>query len=107
MNNKHRSRALNKVADALSWKSTLLTTMKSEELGFEFLKDYLCTNPFFGPILDDITSGARSDFGLYNGFLFKGNQLCISNYSLWLKIIQERHNEGHMGQDKMVQLVVE
>jgi hypothetical protein len=107
MNNKHKLGALNKVADALSHKLTLLTTMKSEELGFEFLKDYLCSDPFFGPILGDVTSGAKSDFGLYNGFLFKGNQLCISNFSIRLKIIQECHNEGHMGRDKTVQLVVE
>jgi flagellar biosynthesis chaperone FliJ len=43
---KHKSRALNKVADALSRKTSLLTTMKSEVKGFELLKDSLSTDPF-------------------------------------------------------------
>jgi hypothetical protein len=44
---------------------------------------------------------------LHNGFLFKGTQLCIPEWSLWLKIIKERHDEGHMGRDKTFQLVAE
>jgi hypothetical protein len=76
--------------------------MQNEVLGFEFIKELLKTDSFFGPIVEDINSGVRSDYGLYNGFLFKGHQLCIPDYSLRLKIIQEHHNEGHMGQDKTV-----
>ena len=49
--------------------------------------------------------GVRSDFGLYNGFLFKGTQLSIPDCSLQLRIIQERHNEGHMGCSKTFQLI--
>jgi hypothetical protein len=99
--------ALNRVADALSCKSSLLVTMQNEVLGFEFIKDLLLTDPFFGPIVGDIISGVGKDYGLFNGFLFKGHQLCIPNCSLRLKIIQESHNEGHTGQDKTFQLVVE
>ena len=39
------------------------------------------------------------------GFLFKGNQLCIPDYSLRLRIIQELYEEGHVGRDKMLQLI--
>ena len=95
------------MANTLSQKSTLLVTMKNEVLGFDFIKELLHTNSFFGPIVGDPTSGVRSDYGLYNGFLFKGHQLCIPNCSLRLKIIQDRHNEGHMGGDKTVLLVAE
>ena len=104
---KHKAEALNKVADALSRKSTLLVTMQNEVLGFEFIKDLLITDPFFGPIVGDVTSGVRSDYGLYNGFLFKRRQLCIPDCSLRLKIIQNRHNEGHVGRDKTVLLVAD
>jgi hypothetical protein len=55
---KHKSGALNKVANALSRKTSLLTTMKSEVIGFELLKDSLSIDPFFGPILEDVSTGA-------------------------------------------------
>ncbi|XP_059461773.1 uncharacterized protein LOC132190737 [Corylus avellana] len=79
---KHKSGALNKMADSLSRKSTLLTTMAIEVIGFDLLKDSLSTDPLFGPIVDDVLLGNQSDFGLYNGFLFKGTQLCIPEGSL-------------------------
>jgi hypothetical protein len=57
--------------------------------------------------MEDVSTGAWGGFGLYNGFLFKGTQLCILKGSLRLKIIKDCHNEGHMGQDKTLQLVAE
>jgi hypothetical protein len=56
---KHKSGALNKVADALSRKTSLLTTMKSMVIWFELLKDSLSIDPFFGPILEDVSTGAQ------------------------------------------------
>jgi hypothetical protein len=69
---KHKSGALNKVADALSRKTSLLTTMKSEVIGFELLKDSLFSDPFFGPILEYVSTRTQGGFVLHNGFLFKG-----------------------------------
>ena len=79
--------------------------MNSQELGFELLKDSL--DPFFGPTIEDVSDRAYGDFDLYNGFLFKGTQLFIPEGSLRLKIIQQCHNKGHMGQDKTLQLVAD
>jgi hypothetical protein len=104
---KHKAGALNRVADALSRKSTLLVTMKNEVLGFDFIKELLHIDFFFGPIVEDVSLRVRSDYGLYNGFLFKKHQLCIPNCNLRLKIIQDHHNEGHMRQGKTVLLVTE
>jgi hypothetical protein len=104
---KHKAGALNRVADALSRKSSLLVTMTNEVLGFDFIKELLHTDSFFGHIMDEIAGGARSGYGVYDGFLFKGHQLCIPDCSLRLKIIQERYNEGHVGRDKTVLLVVQ
>nr|GEX83601.1 putative reverse transcriptase domain-containing protein [Tanacetum cinerariifolium] len=42
---------------------------------------------------------------MHDGFLFKGNQLCIPDSSLRLKIIKELHGEGHVGHDRTLQLV--
>ena len=46
---KHKSGTLNKVADALCRKISLLTTMKFEVIGFELLKDSLSIDPVFWP----------------------------------------------------------
>ncbi|GJU79752.1 putative reverse transcriptase domain-containing protein [Tanacetum coccineum] len=37
------------------------------------------------------------DSNLHNGFLFKGNQLCILDSNLRLQIIKELHGDGHVG----------
>jgi hypothetical protein len=74
---KHKAGALNRVANALSRKSSLLVIMTNEVFGFDFIKELLHTDSFFGPIVDEIAGGARCDYGVYDGFLFKGHQLCI------------------------------
>lgn len=102
----HKSRALNKVADALSRRSTLLVTMKNEVLGFDSIRDLLSTDPYFGPIIQDTSAATHTEYVLHDGFLFKGNKLCIPTSSLRLKIIQDLHNEGHFGRDKTLQLVM-
>jgi hypothetical protein len=57
-------------------------------------------NKVANALSQDVSTGARGGFVLHNGFLFKGTQLCIPEGSLQLKIIKERHDEGHMGRDK-------
>ncbi|GJZ47672.1 zinc finger, CCHC-type containing protein [Tanacetum coccineum] len=71
----------NRAADALSRRSNLLVSMQG------------------------VQSGQKPDFNIHDGFLFKGNQLCISNTSLRLKINKELHGEGHVGRDRTLQLV--
>jgi hypothetical protein len=63
---KHKAKALNRVADTLSRKLTLLVIVKNEVLGFDFIKELLHTNSFFGPIVEKVSMGARSDYGVYN-----------------------------------------
>jgi hypothetical protein len=42
------------------------------------------------------------------GFLiFKGNQLCIPDVSLHVKIIQEQHYEGNVGCDKIMKFIAD
>ncbi|XP_050124623.1 uncharacterized protein LOC126601899 [Malus sylvestris] len=98
-------RAMNRVADALSRRTDFLTTMRNQVLGFDSLQESLSVDPYFGPILRDVAFGLRSDFLMHAGFLFKGNQLCIPESSLRLKIVSELHNEGHMGRDRTFHLV--
>ncbi|GJX99651.1 putative reverse transcriptase domain-containing protein [Tanacetum coccineum] len=59
----------------------------------------------FSNVLQGVQSGQYPDFNIHDGFLFKGNQLCIPNTSLRLKIIKKLHGEGHVGRDRTLQLV--
>ncbi|GJW31823.1 putative reverse transcriptase domain-containing protein [Tanacetum coccineum] len=52
-----------------------------------------------------VQAGEKPNFFLHNGFLFKGNQLCIPDSSIRLQIIKELHGEGHIGRDRTLQLV--
>ncbi|CAA7029166.1 unnamed protein product [Microthlaspi erraticum] len=79
---KHKAGTLNKVADALSRRHNLLTTMHASTVGFSVLPDLYATDSFFGKIWNDV-------------------QYC----SLRLQVIRAFHNEGHIGRDRTLQLV--
>ena len=51
-----------------------------------------------------IKEGEQTDYLLLDGFLIKGNQLCIPDCSLRAKIIQELHCEGHVSRDRILHL---
>ena len=73
--------------------------------GFDSLCDLLATDSFFSMVIQDVQAEKRTEFLLQDGFLFKGNQLCIPDCSLRLQIIKELHGEGHVGRDRTLQLV--
>ena len=73
--------------------------MQLEVSGFDSFKDLFDTNPYFSLILVVVQAWDNTDFLVHKGFLFKGNQLCISECSLMFPIIQELHGEGHVCRD--------
>ncbi|KAE8672957.1 putative Quercetin 3-O-methyltransferase 1 [Hibiscus syriacus] len=102
---RHQAGSLNRVADALSRRTLLLTTMSTKVAGFETFTDMYAADPSFGMIFQEVTEGHRNDFVLHNGYLFRGLQLCIPDCSLRQQIISELHNEGHFGRDKTLALI--
>ncbi|KAK1602009.1 hypothetical protein QYE76_027114 [Lolium multiflorum] len=89
----------NVVADALSRKLTLLLTrLDFHVLGLDEIKEQYASDTFFGPIFAkcSIEKGIN-DFYLHQGFLFKGNKLCVPMSSLRLLLLQESHGGGLMG----------
>ena len=102
---KHKTGVSNRVADALSRRSNLLVSMRVDVPGLDAIREQLATDPYFSVVLQGVQSGLKPDFLLHDGFLFKGNQLCIPDSSLRLKIIKELHGEGHVGRDRTLQLV--
>lgn len=104
---KHQSGKLNKVADALSRRYALVSTLRVSVTGFECLAELYPTDNFFSPIWMDLTHGVRSEYSLVDGFLFRDNRLCVPDCSLRLHIIVDLHKEGHIGRDRTLKLVSE
>lgn len=99
----HKSSALNRVANALSRRASanFLTLMQTKVTGFDAFRELLAADPYFSTIFAEVVGGGgHSKFHVQGGFLFKGNELCVPDSSLRLKIIKELHNEGHVGRDK-------
>ncbi|KAK1595925.1 hypothetical protein QYE76_007775 [Lolium multiflorum] len=89
----------NVVADALSRKLTLLLTrLDFHVLGLDEIKEQYASDTFFGPIFAKCSvEKGIDDFYLHQGFLFKGNKLCVPMSSLRLLLLQESHGGGLMG----------
>jgi len=102
---KHKSGVTNRVADALSRRNHLLTRMTIQVTGFEILPEMLVEDSYFAKIVAKVQDEGSDEFVLINGFLFKGDRLCIPNCSLRMKIIKELHDEGHVGRDRTLELV--
>uniref|UniRef100_A0A2N9HAC1 RNA-directed DNA polymerase n=1 Tax=Fagus sylvatica TaxID=28930 RepID=A0A2N9HAC1_FAGSY len=104
----HKSGSSNRVADALSRRHSLLTTLSCEVTGFDLIPEYYVSDPFFSQVLHDMNDKKSRDYLMINGYLFKGNQLCLPKGSLRLFVIQELHAGGlggHFGRDKIEALV--
>lgn len=69
---KHQSGKLNRVADALSRRHNLLTTMHNSVSGFSSFGELYVTDPYFARIWAEVQNGLHKDFMLQDGFLFKG-----------------------------------
>lgn len=103
---KHKAGSLNKVADALSRRHSLLSSLHVSITGFEVLPELYPSDPFFGKIWRDIQHELHPDYLIFDGFLFRGTQLCLPDCSLRLQVIRELHGEGHVGRDRTIELVI-
>ena len=102
---KHTTGSSNRVADALSRRHLLLTVLHTSVTGFSTLVGQYEDDPFFGRVFHDAQTGLSGEYTIHEDFLFRRNRLCIPERSLRLQLINELHNEGHVGRDCSVQLV--
>ncbi|KAE8716482.1 hypothetical protein F3Y22_tig00110114pilonHSYRG00103 [Hibiscus syriacus] len=62
---RHQAGSLNRVADALSRRTLLLTTMSTKVAGFETFTDMYAADPSFGRIFQERSKGVLTNAGLY------------------------------------------
>lgn len=65
------------MADALSRRYTLFSTLHTKLLGFEYLKDLYATDSDFASIHDACEHGAFHKFYKHYDYLFRNNRLCL------------------------------
>lgn len=49
----------------------------------------------------------HDDFSLQDGYLFKGDRLCLPSTSIRDQVIRKLHENGHFGRDKTISMVEE
>ncbi|XP_071933924.1 uncharacterized protein [Coffea arabica] len=91
---KYKAEKSNVVADALSRRYTLITTLDAKLLGFELTKDAYTNDPDFGAIFTDLPRLDRENYYIFQDYLFSRTScayhlvLC-ENYLL----VREAHGE--------------
>ncbi|GJR20752.1 RNA-directed DNA polymerase [Tanacetum coccineum] len=107
---RHKAGSNNQVADALSRRHSLITTMQIRVQGFDSFRRLYCDDPDFKEIWSKCDNGPFQQFSKLDGYLFKGARLCIPICSLREAIILEGHAgglAGHFGRDKTLDLLCE
>ncbi|GJW59663.1 putative CCCH-type zinc finger family protein [Tanacetum coccineum] len=107
---RHKVGSDNQVADALSRRHSLITTMHIRVQGFDSFRGLYCDDPDFREIWNKCDNVPFQQFSKLDGYLFKGARLCIPLCSLSEAIILEGHVgglTGHFGRDKTLALLRE
>ena len=94
---KYKKGKENVVADALSRRYTLLSTLSTRLLGFEHIKDLYACDADFAELFLACEKKSCDKFYRVDGFLFRENRLCAPQCSLRELLVREAHGGGLMG----------
>ena len=87
----------NIVADALSCRYVLLSTLDARFLGFEHIKELYKVDSDFANVYNACETSAFRKFYRLDGYLFKESRLCVPLNSMHELLISEAHEGGLMG----------
>ncbi|XP_071905971.1 uncharacterized protein [Coffea arabica] len=94
---KYKTSKTNVVADALSRRYALITTLDAKLLGFEFRKDLYAPDSDFGEIFVSLPRHSREHYFISQGFLYYKDKFCIPKSSMRTLIVREAHGGGLIG----------
>jgi hypothetical protein len=87
----------NIVADALSCRYVLLSTLDARFLGFEHIKELYKVDSDFANVYNACETSAFRKFYRLDGYLFKESRFCVPLNSMHELLISEAHEGGLMG----------
>ena len=87
----------NIVADALSRRYALVSTLNAKLLGFEYVMELHANDDDFASVYGACEKAAFGKFYRLDGYLFRENKLCVPNSSLRELLVREAHGGGLMG----------
>ncbi|RVW91774.1 Transposon Ty3-I Gag-Pol polyprotein [Vitis vinifera] len=87
----------NIVADALSRRYALVSTLNAKLLGFEYVKELYANDNDFASVYGACEKTAFGKFYRLDGYLFRKNILCVPNSSMCELLVREAHGGGLMG----------
>jgi hypothetical protein len=87
----------NIVADALSRRYALISTLNAKLLGFEYVKELYVNDDDFASVFAACEKAAFGKFYRLDGYLFGENRLYVPNSSMHELLVREAHGGGLMG----------
>jgi hypothetical protein len=98
------------VVDELSRRYALVSTLNAKLLGFEYVKELYANDDDFESVCGACEKTAFGKFYRRDGYLFRGNQLCVPNSSMRELLLREAHGGdlmGHFGVRKTLDVLHE
>ena len=74
----------------------LLTSLGAKMLGFEYVKDMYANDVDFSNVYMACDKTSFEKFYKHDGYLFRGNKLCVPNCSMLELLVREAHGGGLM-----------
>uniref|UniRef100_A0A2N9I0N6 Reverse transcriptase n=1 Tax=Fagus sylvatica TaxID=28930 RepID=A0A2N9I0N6_FAGSY len=94
---KYKQGKENIVADALSRRYALISTLNAKLLGFEYVKELYVNDDDFASVFAACEKATFGKFYRLDGYLFRENRLCVPNSSMRELLVREAHGGGLMG----------